>query len=112
MKLFFMYFIAENVDQAVEHVLAFYNRFRSYRYVGDRLVLRLDAPLSDEQVAELDGEFRDIIASGEMEQSGPLPGEDDHLELTRLHFHHTRRAFGRTRRLIDRINEMPRVSDT
>jgi len=107
-----LYFIADSVEQAVEHVLEFYERFRSYRYVGDRLVLRLDAPLSAEQLAELDAEFRDIIASGEIEQSGPLPGEDDHLELPRVHFHHTRRAFGRTRQMIDHINRLPRVADT
>lgn len=107
-----LYFIADDVDQAVEHVLQFYRRYRSSRYVGDRLVLRLDTPLAPEQVDELGREFKDLVASGAFEQSGPLPGEESHLELPRLHFHHTRRAFGRTRRLIDRINEMPRIADT
>ncbi|MCH2144680.1 MAG: LOG family protein [Phycisphaerales bacterium] len=106
-----LYFIAENVDQAVEHVLQFYRRYRSSRYVGDRLVLRIDSPLTEEQVAALEDEFKDLVASGGFEQSGPLPGEDTHLELPRIHFHHTRRAFGLTRRLIDRINEMPGSDD-
>lgn len=104
-----LYHIASDVDEAVSHVLAYYRRFRSARYVGDRLVLRLDSPLSEEQVRELETEFASQIASGGIEQSGPLPGEEAHLDLPRLHFHHVRRGFGTTRRLIDRINELPRI---
>ena len=33
-----------------------------------------------------------------------LPGEDDHLELPRVVFEHTRSNFARLRLLIDRIN--------
>jgi hypothetical protein len=107
-----LYYIAENVDQAVDHVLNFYRRFRSARYVGNKLVFRIDEPLSEAQVAELGREFKDQVASGEFEQSGPLPGELEHLELPRLHFHHVRRSFGMIRKLIDRINDMPRASET
>lgn len=102
-----LYYIAQDVDAAVAHIQNFYRRFRSYRYVGERFVIRLDAPLSAQQIKTLTDEFGNLIASGGMEQSGPLAGETDHLELPRLHFHHTRRAFGVLRQLINRINEMP-----
>ena len=38
---------------------------------------------------------------------GPLPEEDDNLDLPRLVFPHTRHKFGLVRILIDRINECP-----
>jgi len=102
-----LYYIAPDVDAATRHIHDFYRRFRSARYVGNRFVIRLDAPLSKEQTEMLQDEFKILIASGDIEQSGPLAGEEEHLELPRLHFHHTRRAFGLVRKFIDRINEMP-----
>jgi len=42
-----------------------------------------------------------------MIQQGPLEGEEEHPHLPRLVFHHTKRAYGLVRRLIDRINELP-----
>ena len=102
-----LYYRAESVDAAAEHIRNFYRRFRSARYVGDRFVMRINAPLTPDQLAALGDEFRELIATGEMEQSGPLTGETEHLDLPRVHFHHSRRAFGILRQLIDRLNEMP-----
>ncbi len=98
-------------DEAVEVVLRFYRRYRSSRFVGDRLVLRLDAPLSARQVAALQERFGTIIRDGLIEQSGPLPGEDDSLELPRLHFAFIRRDHGTLRRLIDALNDLPHERD-
>ncbi|MBX3373398.1 MAG: LOG family protein [Phycisphaeraceae bacterium] len=95
---------ASSPAEAVEHILAFYRVFHSYRYVGDDLVIRLLHPLSDADLAVLEREFADLCASGGLRQAGALPQETDHLELPRLVFHHTRRSFGRVRQLIDRIN--------
>ena len=44
-----------------------------------------------------------------MHQRGPFPIEQDHLDLQRLTFLHTRRGFGLIRKLIDRINGMETV---
>ena len=101
------YYIARDVDDAVEHVLAYYKRYHSSRYVGDRFVIRLKSPISEAGARTLESEFPELIASGSIEQSGPLAGESDHLDLPRLHFHHTRRAFGSVRKLIGRLNELP-----
>lgn len=102
-----LYFIAEDTKQAVDHIHKFYRRFRSARYVGERYVMRIDSPLSEDQVSALNTEFKDLIASGGMEQSGPLAGETDNLELPRLHFHHSMKSFSLVRRLIDGINDLP-----
>ena len=72
--------------------------------MGEQLVLRLQHRLTDEQVQCLNDEFGVMVVSGGMKQCGPLEGEDDHLDLPRLVFHHTRRQFGLLRALIHRIN--------
>ncbi|HAW95481.1 MAG TPA: LOG family protein [Phycisphaerales bacterium] len=102
-----LYHIAPDVNSAVEHVLRFYRRFHSSRYVGDRFVMRLKERLRDEQVRALEKEFGDLVAKGGMEQSGALKAENTHLELPRLHFHFVRRSFARLRMMIDRLNEFP-----
>jgi uncharacterized protein (TIGR00730 family) len=100
-----LYYIARDPADAAEHVTRFYRNYHSSRYVRDDLVIRLKAPLRDEDVRALNGEFAALVKQGEMVQRGPLEGEDEHLELPRLVFHHTRHKFGLVRRLIDRISE-------
>jgi len=97
-------------EAAVAEVTGFYRRYRSSRFVKDRLVLRLDAPLSAAQLSDLSAEFRDVLRHGGFEQSGPLPGEDDSMDLPRLHFIFSKRNYARLRRLIDRINALPVAS--
>jgi uncharacterized protein (TIGR00730 family) len=99
-----IFHIADSVDDAVAHVLRFYRVYHSSRYVGAQLVLRLQHRLTDDQVQCLNDEFGVLVASGCMEQRGPLEGEDDHLDFPRLAFHHTRRQYGLLRALIHRIN--------
>jgi uncharacterized protein (TIGR00730 family) len=99
-----VYYIAPSVREAVEHVLRFYRIYHSSRYVGDMLVIRLTQPLTEAQVEALNQEFSMLVAEGRIEQRGPLETEDDHLELPRLVFHHTRRNYGFLRALIDRVN--------
>jgi len=101
-----LFHVATDVREAVAHIAAFYRRFHSYRYVGDRLVMRLTSPLTNEALASLEEEFAGLIAEGGMSQHGALPQEDDHRELHRLSFVHTRRQFGLVRELIDRVNEL------
>lgn len=99
--------IATSPRDAVDRILRFYRRYHSSRYVDDLLVIRLKRPLSSAQVIQLNHEFRPLVHSGEMIQQGPLGGEEEHPHLPRLVFHHTKRAYGLVRRLIDRINELP-----
>ncbi len=100
-----IYHIATSVDDAVDHVLRFYRVYHSSRYVEDRLVLRLTRRLPDEHVETLNREFAGLVESGRIEQCGALPEEDDHLDLPRLVFQHTRRQNGLVRVLIGRIND-------
>jgi uncharacterized protein (TIGR00730 family) len=99
-----IYYVAKDVDDAVEHVLNFYRVFHSSRYVGPLLVMRLAQRLTQEQMAMLNDEFGDLVRTGRMELRSALEGERDHVELPRLVFEHTRSHLGRMRLLIDRLN--------
>lgn len=104
-----LYHVTTDVREAAEHVLRFYRNYHSSRYVRDDLVIRLKRPLADKDVEALAEEFADLIKTGTITQRGPYEVEDDHLDLPRLAFTHTRHKFGLVRRLIDRINEMDPV---
>jgi uncharacterized protein (TIGR00730 family) len=100
-----LYKIAGSVDEAVEEVLGFYRVYHSMRYVQDDMVLRLQKPLSEEQLERVRTSYADIVVSGTFEQSGILPQEGAEFpDLTRLRFHFNRRNMGRLRQLIDFIN--------
>ena len=103
-----LYEIADGPADAARRVLRFYRRYHSSRYIGDTYVVRIKRPLSPRQVAELNDEFSHLVKSGSVDQHmGPLEGEDDHVHLPRVAFHHTKRGFGHIRRFIDRMNDMP-----
>jgi len=104
---FHLFKIAEDVDQAVEEIIRFYKIFHSYRWVGQRMVIRLHAALTREAVMDLNSRFADLLQSGEITQGTALPEENnepDLLELPRLVLTPHRDNFGKLRTLIDAIN--------
>ena len=97
----------ESVECAVEHIVHFYSNFHSSRWVGGKLVIRLQRPLSQMLVEKMDTEFDDVLASGKFTRSAALPeesGEPDIAHLPRLVFQPKRRNFGRLRKVIDAVN--------
>jgi uncharacterized protein (TIGR00730 family) len=101
-----VYYIAPTIDHAVRHIINFYRVYHSARYVGDVLVLRLNHRLSEPAIDRLNEEFKALVKSGRIQQTGALEGEKDHLELPRLAFTHTRSQYGLVRAMIDRINSL------
>ncbi len=100
-----LYRVYDDPLQAVQHVLDFYRNYHSQRFVNDILVFRMRRPLRDEQVEALNEEFADLVKEGRIEQSGPLEQERRYRDLPRLRFVFAKRAYGRLRMMIDRINE-------
>lgn len=102
-----LFFITDSPQQAVEHVLRFYRTYHSSRYVGDLFVIRLNRPLSNDSLSEINSEFSDILERGSFEQRDrPVEGEGDaYPDKPRLVFLFDRRSAGRLRLLIDRLNE-------
>ncbi len=102
-----LFLVTDSVDEAVQEILRFYSVYHSMRYVGERLVLRLQQPISPDLLEQLNERYKDILVSGKIEQTGPLPEEADDpylSHLTRLVLHFNRRNFGRLRCLINDIN--------
>ncbi len=105
-----LYKITNSVDEAIEETLNFYRVYHSMRYVKNRLVFRLKAPLAESKLAYIQEHYSDILVDGTYEQTAALPeeiGEPDLNGLPRLVFHFNRRALGRLRMLIDCINGRP-----
>ena len=99
--------VTDDVDEAVEEITTFFRVFHSYRYVGDKLVMRLTRPLASGALALFEAEFGDMVKAGGFELRGALREEADEPELAalpRLVFRHRRREFGRLRQLIDAVN--------
>jgi uncharacterized protein (TIGR00730 family) len=104
-----LYCITDDVDDAVAEIEAFYRNYHSLRYVGDRLVVRLRAAPTDDELAGLSEEFADILVAGGVERARPFPPEvsgDDNLDLPRIAMRFDRRSMGRLRMLIDRCNRL------
>ncbi len=104
-----LYKIAYSAEEAVNWVKFYYSTYHSLRQVHDRLVIRLQKGLADSQVRRLNEAFADVVASGEIEKTGPLAEEDDEPELMskpRLTYINNRRSAGRLNEMIITINRL------
>ena len=102
-----LYKVTDDVSEAVTEIVRFYQIFHSYRYVGDKLVMRLLKPLAAGEPERLQAEFPSLVKSGRITQRGALEEENDEPEmaaLTRLVFRHQRGDYGRLRQFIDAVN--------
>lgn len=105
-----LYRLCATPQEACDHILKFYTLYHSSRYVKDEMIIRLKAPISQKDVDRLSDEFRVLIrpaadGSQKMHLRGAYEVEEDHRELPRLCFTHTRHKIGLIRKLIDEINE-------
>jgi hypothetical protein len=103
--------VADSVDEAVDEIERFYRNYHSSRYVDGRLILRLHVAPSDENLEALNDEFSDLLESGKIERTDVLSGEEgETAHLPRLRLHFNRKAVGRLRSLIDRLNDFSEES--
>lgn len=113
-----LYTITDDLDEACSAIADFYRVYHSSRYVDERLVMRLNQDLSDDQVEALNQSFADIVLAGRIEKSAMLPEEMKHQQpqpqqvvdatekLPRLVFKFNQRDYGRLYALIGAINTM------
>ncbi|HYZ90929.1 MAG TPA: TIGR00730 family Rossman fold protein [Actinomycetota bacterium] len=103
-----LFTLTDSVEKAATEIDRFYRNYDSMRFVGNRLVLRLQRTPDDETLGALSRDFADIIVSGVIERSDPLPAEvqdDDTLDMQRVVLHFDNASYGRLRELIDALNE-------
>jgi uncharacterized protein (TIGR00730 family) len=102
--------IKHSAHAAAAEITRFYKVFHSVRWVGNRLIIRLNHCLSTKAITELNTEFADIVRRGQIVQY-TLPSEEtdgpEISKLPRLIFTPFRVRFGRFRQLIDSINSSP-----
>ena len=104
---FKLFKITHDVDDAVREIETFYRNYRSYRWVGARMVVRLTHRLTPAAVEKLNVDFADLIEQGSIIQTDALPAEANEPELAhlpRLVLQPQRRNFGRIRLFLDAIN--------
>jgi uncharacterized protein (TIGR00730 family) len=105
-----LYVITDDVDEAVHAVRMFWRNYHSIRWVGDRLVVRLQVEPTDAELAQLNRDFADLcVDGGRIERTAPLPAEvsdRDELERARLVLRFEVRKAGRFRAFISALNEL------
>ena len=100
--------IATSVEEACAEIARYYHNYDSARWVGDLLVLRLKRLPPESALLELSDAFRDIMSSGRIRATKPLPPERsarDHLDLERVALRFDKLSYARLRALIDALNE-------
>jgi hypothetical protein len=107
---FNLFKVTDSVDTAIAEIQQFYRNFVSYRWVDQRLVVRIKTAITDAALDQIRENFRDIIGTNHFEQTVALPEEANEPELAglpRLVFVPAKKNFGRLRMLIDAVNAAP-----
>jgi len=102
-----LFTVCTTVDEALQEINGFYRNYHSIRYVGNRLVIRLQHQISDEKLKRVNSDFQGLLRNGEFERTAPLDPEitdKDHVNLPRIVFSFKRNDYGRLRGLIDFLN--------
>jgi uncharacterized protein (TIGR00730 family) len=104
---FHLFKITQDVEEAVSEILGFYHVFHSYRWVRERMVIRLNKRLTAAAVEDLNQRFDNLLAADRIVQTDALPEEAEETRiaaLPRLVLTPHKRDFGMLRQLLDAIN--------
>ncbi len=104
-----LYFHTHDPEEAAEFVCHFYSAYHSIRYVGKKLIVRLNRAISDESISVLNDEYADIVVTDRIERCDATTAErrdGDHVDLPRLRLRFNNRAFGRLHQMVRRINDL------
>jgi len=99
--------IVRSNDEAVAEIANFYRVYHSIRYGKGITVIRLNQKVSTKALQRLSRKYKDILTSGEITPSGPLPSEvrsKESLNLPRICFCFDRKSYGRLMELIRDLN--------
>lgn len=104
---FSLFKMCNSVDEAIAEIAQFYKNFHSYRWVGQKMVIRLRHKLTEKAIDVINAAFDDVLVGNNVAQGVALPeerNEPDLADLPRLIFTPKRKNFGRFRKLIDAVN--------
>lgn len=103
-----LYRVTSSVEEAVRILAGFYANFHSIRHVDNRLVIRLEREIPEDDVERLRRGFSHLH-DGIFESSGPLSAEikdGDLLDKPRLVLSYTGKGYGALLPLIDALNRL------
>jgi hypothetical protein len=104
---FSLFKMCNSVDEAIDEIAQFYKNFHSYRWVGQKMVVRVRRRVADKSIELMNAAFDDVLNGHQIVQGVALPeehNEPDLADLPRLILTPKRTSFGRLRKLIDAVN--------
>lgn len=105
---FHFFHITYDPDEAVRIITQFYRNFHSYRWVREKMVIRIQKSLTPAAIEDLNMRFDHLLVADRIVQTTPLPEErDDHhlANMPRIVLTPQKREFGIIRLLLDAIND-------
>jgi predicted Rossmann-fold nucleotide-binding protein len=103
-----LYKVTQSVEEAVDEICHFYRRYHSYRFVNEKIVVRLTQPISPAELDHLNSEYSDLLEKGTVEPCESPHGKrfDQSLEsLPAITFHFRWGRYGRLREMINWLND-------
>jgi uncharacterized protein (TIGR00730 family) len=100
--------VCHSPDEAWQRVEQFYSNYRSMRFFGEFLVLRLNRPVSDALLTSLNEGFGSLCSAGGFEEVSARPeemSEGDDPSAPRIQFRFAGRHYGHLRMLINHLNQ-------
>ncbi|MDH3379685.1 MAG: LOG family protein [Gammaproteobacteria bacterium] len=104
-----LYKIVHSAQDGVEWIRHFYSTYHSSRQVGNDLIIRLERELTDNQIDELNECFPDLLSSGKIRRTAPLPAEQNEphsLAKPRIVLAYNKKSPGRRTEMILHINKL------
>ena len=102
-----LYLITDDPVRAAAEITGFYRNYRSLRYVGETLVVRLRQAPDDHQLALLNDHFGHLCREDDIHRAQPFAPErkdDDTLDAARIAFVFDKHGYSDLRALIDMCN--------
>ena len=105
---FHLFHITHDADDAVSVITQFYKNFQSYRWVREKMVIRILKQLTPAALEDLNKRFGSILIADRIVQTTALPEERDETQLAslpRIVLTPDKHDFGAIRLFLDALNK-------
>lgn len=97
----------QNAEAAADYIAHFYSNYHSSRFFGEHYLIRLRRPITDQQLAQLAVDFKDILTGGKFERLTDIEKDDEQdPKLARLIFSFDKYHYDRLHQLIEVLNRL------